>query len=74
MRNSNLFIARDLICNALVFDRKKLGYRTTGINLFLRKWLIKSRECKQPKNKNPQLLTEDSVSVVSTGIEPVSNV
>jgi hypothetical protein len=45
----------------LVFVRKKLGYRTTGINLFLRKGL-KYRACKQPK-KNPQLLTEDSVSV-----------
>lgn len=74
MRNSNLFIARDLICNALVFDRKKLDYRTTGINLFLRKGLIKYRACKEPKNKNPQLLTEDSALVVSTGIEPVSNV
>jgi site-specific DNA recombinase len=67
-------LQKAVINSPLVFDREKQDYRTSGINLFLRQSIAKSRSYKGGENKNSQLLTGNSALVVSTGIEPVSNV
>ena len=67
-------VQKAVISSALVFDRKKRDYRTDGLNTFIRMSTVNSRVWENHENENSQLLTGNSASVVSTGIEPVSKV
>lgn len=67
-------LQKAVINSPLVYDREKQDYRTSGINLFLRQSIVKSRGFKGAVNKNSQLVTGNSALVVSPRIELGSKV